>query len=67
MNPSLIIGENDMGPPAVVNQLKEIDIDLRTIPEDQRLRPTPNNLVRWPSDSVRDLVCKHSYRIQTER
>jgi len=35
MNPSLIIGENDMGPPAVVNQLKEIDIDLRTIPEDQ--------------------------------
>ena len=35
MNPSLIIGENDMGPPAVVNQLREIDIDLRTIPEDQ--------------------------------
>jgi len=35
MNPSLIIGENDMGPPTVVNQLREIDIDLRTIPEDQ--------------------------------
>ena len=35
MNPSLIIGENDMGPPFVVSQLKETDIDFRTIPEEQ--------------------------------
>ena len=37
MNPSLIIGENDMGPPFVVSQLKETDIDFRTIPEEQSI------------------------------
>ena len=35
MDPSLIIGENDMGPPFVVSQLKETEIDFRTIPEKQ--------------------------------
>ena len=37
MNPSLIIGENDMGPPFVVSQLKETDIDFRTIPEEHSI------------------------------
>ena len=35
LNPKLILGENDMGPPLVVNQLKEINMDLRIIPEEQ--------------------------------
>ena len=35
LNPKLILGENDMGPPIVINQLKEINMDLRIIPEEQ--------------------------------
>tara|TARA_Y100000591_G_scaffold183812_1_gene158768 strand:- start:4363 stop:5187 length:825 start_codon:yes stop_codon:yes gene_type:complete len=35
LNPKLILGENDMGPPLVINQLKEINMDLRIIPEEQ--------------------------------
>ena len=37
MNPSLIIGENDMGPPIVVSQLKETDVDFRIVPEVQSI------------------------------
>ena len=37
MNPSLIIGENDMGPPIVVSQLKETDVDFRIVPEEQSI------------------------------
>jgi len=37
MNPSLIIGENDMGPPFVVSQLNDTDIDFRKIPEERTI------------------------------
>ena len=33
MNPSIIIGEDDMGPPAVIKQIRETSYDLRIIPE----------------------------------
>ena len=33
MNPSIILGEDDMGPPGVIKQLREVNIDLRIIPE----------------------------------
>ena len=32
-NPSIILGEDDMGPPAVIKQIKETSYDLRIIPE----------------------------------
>ena len=37
LNPTLILGENDMGPPMVVNQLRGVDVDLKIIPEDQTI------------------------------
>ena len=37
LNPTLIIGEDDMGPPVVVEQLKEIDVELKIIPEQQTI------------------------------
>ena len=33
MNPSIILGEDDMGPPAVIKQIRQTDYDLRIIPE----------------------------------
>ena len=33
MNPSIVFGEDDMGPPGVIKQLRDINIDLRIIPE----------------------------------
>tara|TARA_B100001027_G_scaffold213940_1_gene185367 strand:- start:240 stop:1106 length:867 start_codon:yes stop_codon:yes gene_type:complete len=33
MNPSIILGEDDMGPPAVIKQLTETSYDLRIVPE----------------------------------
>ena len=33
MNPSIILGEDDMGPPAVIKQIRETSYDLRIIPE----------------------------------
>ena len=33
MKPSIIIGEDDMGPPAVIKQIRETSYDLRIIPE----------------------------------
>ena len=35
LNPKLILGENDMGPPLVLDQIKEVGVDLRIIPEEQ--------------------------------
>ena len=35
MNPSLILGEDDMGPPNVINQLIDVEVDIRTIPEEK--------------------------------
>ena len=34
LSPSLILGENDMGPPLVLDQLKLVGVDIRIIPED---------------------------------
>ena len=33
MNPSIILGEDDMGPPAVIKQIKKTSYDIRIIPE----------------------------------
>ena len=33
MNPSLVLGEDDMGPPAVIKQIMKTSVDLRIIPE----------------------------------
>ena len=35
MNPSIVFGEDDMGPPGVIKQLRDINIDLRIIPEEK--------------------------------
>ena len=35
LNPKLILGENDMGPPIVIDQIKEVGVDLRIIFEEQ--------------------------------
>jgi iron complex transport system substrate-binding protein len=35
LNPKLILGENDMGPPLVIDQIKEVGVDLRIIYEEQ--------------------------------
>ena len=35
LNPSLLLGENDIGPHIVIEQLREIGLDMRIIPEDQ--------------------------------
>ncbi len=37
LNPSLILGEDDMGPPNVVEQLKGMNMDLRIINEEQSI------------------------------
>lgn len=34
LNPSLIIGENDMGPPSVINQVRNTNIEIITLPEE---------------------------------
>jgi len=35
MNPSIILGENDMGPPTVIGQVKQTDVELQIIPEEK--------------------------------
>ena len=35
MNPSIILGEDDMGPPNVITQLIDVEVDIRTIPEEK--------------------------------
>ena len=37
MNPSIVFGEDDMGPPGVIKQLRNINIDLRIIPEEKTI------------------------------
>ena len=37
LNPTLILGEDDMGPPIVVNQLRDVDVELKIIPEYQTI------------------------------
>ena len=37
MNPSIVFGEDDMGPPGVIKQLRDINIDLRIIPEEKTI------------------------------
>ena len=37
INPSIVIGEDDMGPPGIIKQLREINIDLRIIPEEKTI------------------------------
>ena len=37
LNPTIIIGEDDMGPPAVIKQIRETEFDLRIIPETRTL------------------------------
>ena len=37
LNPTLILGEDDMGPPIIIEQLKQVDIELKIIPEEQTI------------------------------
>ena len=37
MSPSIILGEDDMGPPAVIKQIRETSYDLRIIPENRTI------------------------------
>ena len=37
MNPSIILGENDMGPPNVIDQVNKTGVELRIIPEEKSL------------------------------
>tara|TARA_B100001113_G_scaffold53787_2_gene39731 strand:+ start:623 stop:1501 length:879 start_codon:yes stop_codon:yes gene_type:complete len=45
LNPTLVLGENDMGPPMVLNQLKEVDTDLRIIPEERTVEGIINKIL----------------------
>lgn len=38
MNPSIILGENDMGPPTVIEQVRETGVDLKIIPEEKSIQ-----------------------------
>ena len=38
MNPSIILGENDMGPPAVIEQVNHTGVELQIIPEEKSLQ-----------------------------
>ena len=38
MNPSIILGENDMGPPAVIEQVNQTGVELQIIPEEKSLQ-----------------------------
>ena len=37
MNPSIILGENDMGPPTVIEQVKKTGVELKIIPEEKSI------------------------------
>ena len=45
LNPTLILGEDDMGPPNVIQQIKEIDVDLRIIPEEKNISGIINKIL----------------------
>ena len=38
MNPTIILGENDMGPPTVIQQVRETGVELRIIPEEKSVQ-----------------------------
>ena len=38
MNPSIILGENDMGPPTVIEQVRETGVELKIIPEEKSIQ-----------------------------
>ena len=38
MNPSIILGENDMGPPTVIEQVKQTGVELKIIPEEKSIQ-----------------------------
>ena len=38
MNPSIILGENDMGPPTVIEQVRETGVELKVIPEEKSIQ-----------------------------
>tara|TARA_B100000927_G_C16231981_1_gene375796 strand:- start:33 stop:644 length:612 start_codon:yes stop_codon:yes gene_type:complete len=38
MNPSVILGENDMGPPTVIEQVRETGVELKIIPEEKSIQ-----------------------------
>jgi len=44
LNPTLVLGEDDMGPPNVIQQIKEIDVDLRIIPEEKNISGIINKI-----------------------
>ena len=45
MNPNLILGEEDMGPPLVVDQIRNAGIDLRVIDEDYSLESISEKII----------------------
>ena len=45
LNPTLILGEEDMGPPLVVDQIKLTGVDLRVIEEDYSLNSIKNKII----------------------
>lgn len=38
MNPTIILGEHDMGPPTVIQQVRETGVELRIIPEEKSVQ-----------------------------
>ena len=38
MNPTIILGENDMGPPTVIKQVRETGVELKIIPEEKSVQ-----------------------------
>ena len=38
MNPSIILGENDMGPPTVIEQVRGTGVELKIIPEEKSIQ-----------------------------
>ena len=44
LDPILVLGEDDMGPPNVIQQIKEIDVDLRIIPEEKNISGIINKI-----------------------
>ncbi len=61
MNPSLILGEDDMGPPNVIKQLIDIKIDVRTIPEEKTINGILDKILCV--SSVIDMVSEAENRI----
>ena len=66
LSPTLILGENDMGPPAVIEQLDRVGIQIKIIPEENTARGIINKVEcvanilnvknEIKSEVIRDLV-----------